>query len=70
MDLQNIQCYACLNRVKKALQNVPGVEDTKMDIEKKTATMKFDPAKTNIDALVQATVKTGFPSTVREQAGN
>lgn len=66
MDLQNIQCYGCLNTVKKALQKVPGVEATKMDLEKKTATVKFDPAKTNTEALVQAMAKAGFPSTVRK----
>jgi len=70
LDLQNIQCYACLNTVKKALQNAPGVEDVKLDIEKKTATVKFNPVKTTTEALVQATAKAGFPSTVRRQARN
>jgi mercuric ion binding protein len=66
MDLHNIQCYGCLNTVKKALQQVPGVEDTKLDLEKKTVTVKFDRAKTNTEALVRATAKAGFPSTVRK----
>lgn len=66
MDLQNIQCYGCLNTVKKALQKVPGVEDTKLDLDDKTATVKFDPTKTNTDALIQATAKAGFPSTIRK----
>lgn len=70
MDLENIHCYACLNTVKKALQNVPGVEETKLDIDKKTATVKFDPAKANTAALVQATVKAGFSSTLRKHPGN
>lgn len=70
VDLRNVHCYACLNTVKKALQNVPGVQDAQMDLDKKTATVKFDPAKTNIEALTQATAKAGFPSTARKQLSN
>lgn len=70
VDLQNVQCYACLNTVKKALQNVPGVQDAQLDLDKKTATVKFDPAKTHIEALTQATAKAGFPSAVRKQVSN
>ncbi len=66
MDLQNIQCYGCMLTVKKALQNVPGVEDTKLDLDQKTATVKFDPAKTNTETLVKATKNAGFPATVRK----
>jgi mercuric ion binding protein len=65
IDLQKIQCYGCINTVQKALEKVPGVERTKMDLDNKTATVKFDPSKTNADALVQATAKAGFPATVR-----
>lgn len=64
MNLQNIYCYACMQTVQKALQKVPGVEETKVDLEKKTATVKYDPAKTNVDSLMQATKAAGFPSTI------
>jgi mercuric ion binding protein len=66
VDLQNIQCYGCLLTVKRALEKVSGVEETKMDLEHKTATVKFDPSKTNPDELIKATEEAGFPSTVRK----
>lgn len=66
MDLQNIHCIACLKTVEKALQKVPGVEDTKLDLDSRTATVKYDPAKTNTDALAKATAAAGFPSTARK----
>jgi copper chaperone CopZ len=50
VDLRNVQCYACLKTVKRALQNVPGVQDAQMDLETKTATVKFDRTKTNMEA--------------------
>lgn len=46
MDLQKIHCIACLKTVEKALQKVHGVEDTKLDLDSRTATVKYDPAKT------------------------
>jgi mercuric ion binding protein len=66
MELQQIQCYGCMLTVQKALQKVPGVEETKLDLEQKTATVKYDPAKTNTEALTKATAEAGFPSTVRK----
>lgn len=66
MDLQKVQCYACMYTVQKALQKVPGVEGAQINLEKKTATVQFDPTKTNTEALVKATTGAGFPSTVRK----
>lgn len=66
MNLQNVQCYGCMLTVKKALQKVPGVEDAKLDLEHKTATVKFDSTKTNTETLVKATTSAGFLSTVRK----
>lgn len=64
LDVQNMTCSLCPVTVKKALQNVPGVEAAKVDFGKKTATVKFDPAKVNTAALVKATTDAGFPSTL------
>jgi mercuric ion binding protein len=63
LDLQNMTCSLCSVTVKKALQKVPGVEDTKIDYDTKTATIKYDPNKTNVTALVKASTDAGFPST-------
>lgn len=70
IDLKNIQCYACMHTVKKALEKVPGVNNTQLDLDKKTATVKFDPAKTNAELLIQATAKAGFPSSLRKKGHN
>lgn len=65
LDLQGLQCYACLQSVKKALQGVPGVQEAVVDMAKKTATVKFDSAKTDPQVLTKATAQAGFPSAVR-----
>jgi mercuric ion binding protein len=56
-------CELCPITVKKALDKVPGVAATKIDLTKKTATVKFDPERANVAALVKATTNAGYPST-------
>ena len=62
LDVQNMTCELCPITVKSALGKVPGVADSKIDLATKTATVKFDPNKANVAALVKATTNAGFPS--------
>lgn len=66
LDVQNMTCALCPVTIKKALQNVPGVADARIDFEHKTATVKFDPDKANPAALEKATANAGYPSTVHK----
>ena len=66
LDVQNMTCDLCPITVKKALGKVPGVADTKVDLDKRTATVTFDPDKANLAALVKATTDAGFPSSTRK----
>ena len=66
LDVQNMTCSMCPITVKQALQKVPGVSDAKIDFEKKTASVRFDADQADAAALVNATTRAGFPSTLRE----
>ena len=66
LDVQNMTCSLCPITVRKSLQRVDGVMDAKVDLGKKTATVKFDPDKANVATLVQATTNACFPSTVHK----
>lgn len=63
LDVQNMTCELCPITVKKALDKVPGVAATKIDLAKMTATVKFDPDRATVAALVKATTNAGYPST-------
>lgn len=63
LDVQNMTCPVCPITVRKALEKVPGVADAKVDLEKKTVVVHFDPGKASIAALVKATTDAGYPST-------
>ncbi len=64
LNVQNMTCPACPITVKKALEQVPGVSDVKIDFEHKSATVHLDMDRANIALLAKATADAGFPSTV------
>lgn len=66
LDVQNMTCGLCPVTVRKALEKVPGVSQARIDFADKTATVTFDADRTNGAALVEATTRAGFPSTVRK----
>ena len=66
LDVQNMTCRICPITVKMALERVPGVTDAKVDFDKKTASISFDPDKANLAALTKATADAGYPSSVRK----
>jgi mercuric ion binding protein len=45
LDVQNMTCTVCPITVRKALEKVAGVMEAKVDFDKKTATVHFDPDK-------------------------
>jgi len=62
LDVKNMSCAVCPITVKRALMKVPGVESATVDFDSKTEVVTFDPDKTSVEALTQATANAGFPS--------
>lgn len=65
LELQNMTCSLCSFTIKKALQNVAGVQQVKVDFDTKTAIVNFDPRQTNSETLIKATTHAGYPATKR-----
>lgn len=66
LSVQHMTCPVCPITVKKALDEVPGVSAAKVDFDKKTATVSYDPDKARLDDLTTATANAGYPSTVQK----
>lgn len=65
LAIENMTCAACPITVRKSLEKVSGVSKVKVDFDTKTATVTFDPAKTDVEALTRATTEAGYPSTLK-----
>lgn len=64
LKVERMVCSGCVESVQRALRKVPGVQQAAVDLDKKTATVKFDVSRTNTEALTHATAAVGFPSAV------
>jgi len=64
LDVQNMTCAMCKITIRKALEKVAGVKDAKVDFNKKTATIQFDPKRANVQELINATTNAGYPASV------
>jgi len=67
LAVENMTCSMCRITVGKALKRVDGVVDAKVDLKSKSATVRFDPTKTDVTALTRATTNAGYPSSIQRQ---
>ncbi len=66
LDIPGMTCQFCPITIRKALEKVPGVIDAKAEFETKTATVTFDPQKTTVEELTNATKNAGYPATLKQ----
>ena len=69
LDAENMTCPACGITIRKALEKVPGVTDTKVDTRAETVTVTFDPSRTDTSAIARAVTEAGFPAKARTGGG-
>lgn len=67
LSVPGMTCAACPFTVKTALNKVKGVTKADVSYEKREATVSFDDAKTNIQALTTATANAGYPSSAKRE---
>lgn len=65
LAVRNMTCPVCPITIRKALEKVPGVLSASVDYSHKTATVTYDPGRTNPVALAKAVTNAGFPATVQ-----
>lgn len=60
IGIAGMTCDNCVRRVEKALSGKEGVKSVKVDRAKARATVTFDRAKTDIPALHEALLASGY----------
>lgn len=58
----NMYCASCPHIVQKSLTAVPGVSKVDVSYEQKSAVVTFDDQKANVQALIDAATKAGYPT--------
>ena len=60
--IDKMTCAACPITVKKAMGKVSGVSSVDVDFQAKTATVTFDPERTDASAIASASTNAGYPA--------
>ena len=60
--VDNMTCASCPYIVKTSMAAVPGVAKVAVSFQTRTATVTFDDARTNPDAIAAASMNAGFPA--------
>ena len=60
LTLGGLHCAACVARVERALNRVPGVLRAQVNLATRRARVQFDPQQTGIDNLQEAVVASGY----------
>lgn len=60
--VDNMTCASCPYIVKSSMEGVSGVAKVAVSFRAKTATVIFDDAKTNPDAIATASMNAGYPA--------
>ena len=56
----SMNCHNCQSKIEKNISWEKGVKDLKVDLEKKTVTVTYDPKRTNEETLKKAIEKLDF----------
>ena len=60
LAITGMSCAACVDRVEGSLARSPGVRSAGVNLATDRATVEYDPATTDIDALIKAVESAGY----------
>jgi copper chaperone CopZ len=64
LTIEGMSCEHCVRAVRGRLEKTPGVKVD--DVQVGTATLEFDPAKTNLDDIEEAIADEGYTAFVAD----
>ena len=60
VGIEGMSCMHCVGKVEKSLKGLEGVLAVSVDLEKKQATVSYDPAKVSVDGIREKIVEAGY----------
>ncbi len=58
--VEGMTCASCVDRITRFLGKVEGVEEANVNLATESASVRFDPSRTDIVALVAAVESAGY----------
>ena len=60
INIQGMTCMGCVNSVKNALKNQPGIIEIDVTLDPSQATIQYDSATISVERLKEAILDAGF----------
>lgn len=60
VKIKGMTCMGCANSVKNLLEKIPGVDNADVSLEQKQATVRYNPATTDVNQFKNAIEDAGF----------
>lgn len=60
IPIEGMSCMSCVATVKKTLSSIDGVQEVKVSLQDKNATVKYDPEKVTQEQLKNTINKIGY----------
>ncbi|MEW6156444.1 MAG: heavy-metal-associated domain-containing protein [Verrucomicrobiota bacterium] len=60
IGIEGMNCNHCVQKIEQALGAVPGVKEVHVDLDGKTATVIYDRRKTDMPAIHDVLLRTGY----------
>src|SRR5687767_14679326 len=70
INVSGMTCAACQARVQRTLEKTPGVENAAVNLMTATASVAYDPAQVDMDALLERIRSTGYGAESRDAAAS
>jgi copper chaperone len=70
LTIKGMTCGGCVAAVKVQLKKTEGVTAYQVSLEKGEADVSYDPAKTTAAKIAESVSKTGFQTSVKDEAGS
>ena len=62
LKVNGMTCGNCVKHVTKAASKVPGVSDPNVDLASGRVELDYDPQQADLDVIIQAITKAGYPA--------
>lgn len=70
LHVEGMTCASCKVAVRTALTRIAGVKTAQVDVEKKSATVEYDPAKVTPQQLIDAVNRLGYQASLPSRTGS
>ena len=60
VSIEGMSCMACVAKVKKTLSDLSGINEVKVSLENKSATIQYNPQNISLDKITQSIDEIGY----------